>query len=62
MWTGVRILYSDQEICRLMAEAAQLKSRGAINALTLQTLIGLLAAKGLRPGEAAALEIGDVDL
>lgn len=55
-------IYSDQQISRLMTEAARLKSRGPINALTLQTLIGLLAAPGLRPGEAAALENGEVDL
>jgi integrase len=55
-------IYSDDEIARLMAEAAQLKSTNGMKALTLETLIGLLAATGLRPGEAAALEIGDVDL
>lgn len=55
-------IYSDPEISRLMTEAGQLKSRSGMNALTLQTLIGLLAATGLRPGEAAALEISDVDL
>jgi integrase len=59
---GKPYIYSDQEIARLMAEAARLKWRSRINALTLHTLIGLLAATGLRPGEAAALEIGDVDL
>ena len=45
-----------------MAEAARLKSTKEMKALTLETLIGLLAATGLRPGEAAALERGDVDL
>ena len=55
-------IYSDDEITRLMAEAARLKSPNGMKALTLETLIGLLAATGLRPGEAAALEIGDVDL
>jgi integrase len=55
-------IYSDEEITRLMAEAAQLRSSNGMKALTLETLIGLLAATGLRPGEAAALEIGDVDL
>jgi integrase len=55
-------IYSDEEIARLMAAAARLKSPQGMKALNLETLIGLLAATGLRPGEAAALEIGDVDL
>jgi integrase len=55
-------IYSDDEIARLMAEAAELKSSKGMKALNLETLIGLLAATGLRPGEAAALEIDDVDL
>lgn len=55
-------IYSDEEIARLMAEASRLKSSNGMKALTLETLIGLLAATGLRPGEAAALEIRDVDL
>jgi integrase len=55
-------IYSDEEITRLMAEAARLRSPMRMKALTLETLIGLLAATGLRPGEAAALEIGDVNL
>jgi len=45
-----------------MAEAGRLKSANGMRALTLKTLIGLLAATGLRPGEAAALERSDVDL
>jgi integrase len=55
-------IYSDKEITRLMAEAVQLRSSNGMKAATLETLIGLLAATGLRPGEAAALETGDVDL
>jgi integrase len=55
-------IYSDEEITQLMTEAARLKSSNRMKALTLETLIGLLAATGLRPGEAAALELGDVDL
>jgi integrase len=55
-------IYSDEEIARLMAEAALLRSSNGMKALTLETLIGLLAATGLRPGEAAALENRDVDL
>jgi integrase len=55
-------IYSDQEIARLMAAAAALKSPRGMKGLTLGTLIGLLAATGLRPGEAGALENQDVDL
>ena len=55
-------IYSQEEISRLMAEASRLKSPNGMKALTLATLIGLLAATGLRPGEAAALEQVDVDL
>jgi len=55
-------IYSEEEINRLMGEAAQLKSPNRMKALSLETLIGLLAATGMRPGEAAALLVGDVDL
>jgi integrase len=55
-------IYSEQELARLMTEASGLRSTRGLRALTLQTVIGLLAATGLRPGEAAALEKGDVDL
>ena len=54
-------IYSDQEIVRLMTAAAALKSTRGLKGQTLRTLIGLLAATGLRPGEAAALENQDVD-
>ena len=55
-------IYSDEQIARLMAQAAQLPSRNGMRAPTLETLLGRLAATGLRPGEAAALENDDVDL
>ena len=55
-------IYSDEEIARLMTEANGLVSAHGMKALSLQNLIGLLAATGLRPGEASALDIGDVDL
>jgi integrase len=55
-------IYSDGEIGRLMIEAAKLKSPKGMKPLNLGTVIGLLAATGLRPGEATALETGDVDL
>lgn len=55
-------IYSQEEISRLMAEASRLKSPNGMKSLNLATLIGLLAATGLRPGEAAALQQVDVDL
>ncbi len=55
-------IYSDNEITQLMVETDHLKSSNGMRALTVKTLIGLLAATGLRPGEAAALELHDVDL
>lgn len=55
-------IYTEQEIERLMAAAILLPSPTGLRALTLLTLIGLLAATGLRPGEALALDLSDVDL
>ena len=45
-----------------MAEASRLASPTGLRALTYTTLIGLLTATGLRPGEALALDRSDVDL
>lgn len=55
-------IFSPQEIDRLMKEASRLVSPTGLRALTYATLIGLLAATGLRPGEALALDNSDVDL
>lgn len=55
-------IFSLQEIEQLMLEAFRLPSPTGLRALTYKTLIGLLASTGLRPGEARALEIHDVDL
>lgn len=55
-------IYTDQEIGSLMAEAARLPSPNGLRAQTHVTLIGLLAATGLRSGEALALDVRDVDL
>ena len=55
-------IFTDQEIELLMAEAARLHSPTGLRALSHVTLIGLLAATGLRPGEALALDVHDVDL
>jgi integrase len=55
-------IFTDAEVRRLMAEAALRRSRTGLRPLTYTTLIGLLAATGLRPGEALALDTTDVDL
>lgn len=55
-------IFADEEIERLMAEAARLPSATGLRALTHVMLIGLLASTGLRPGEALALDLSDVDL
>lgn len=55
-------IYSDGEIAHLMAAAAQLRSASGLRVATFKTLIGLLAATGLRPGEALSLDVDDVDL
>jgi len=55
-------IFTSQEIGLLMAEAARLESPSGLRALTYTTLIGLLTATGLRPGEALALDRSDVDL
>lgn len=55
-------IFTEEEIEQLMAEASRLPSPSGLRALTHVTFIGLLAATGLRPGEALALDVHDVDL
>ena len=55
-------IYSDREIAELIGAAGQLRSPTGLRRSTLTTLLGLLAATGLRPGEAFALDVDDVDL
>lgn len=55
-------IYSDREIAELMVAASRLRSTGGLRGVTFQTLLGLLAATGLRPGEALALDVENVDL
>jgi site-specific recombinase XerD len=55
-------IFSEQEIGQLMTQAGRLASSTGLRALTYTTLIGLLTATGLRPGEALALDRSDVDL
>ena len=53
-------VYTDAEIAALMTAAGKLRPR--LRAARHQTLIGLLAVTGMRPGEALALDRHDVDL
>ncbi len=55
-------IYSDDEVEGLMAEAYRLLPIRGIRPQTYVTLLGLLASTGLRPGEALALNVADVDL
>jgi len=55
-------IYRDEEIERLIAQAAHLPSACGLRGPTFATLFGLLAASGLRLGEALALDPADVDL
>jgi integrase len=52
-------LYSDADVASLMAAARELSP--PFRAATFETLIGLLAATGLRVGEAMRLDRSDVD-
>jgi site-specific recombinase XerD len=53
-------LYSDDEVAALVTAASSL--RKGYRVLTVQTLIGLLAATGMRVGEALALNRNDIDV
>jgi integrase len=53
-------LYSDAEVAALITAASSL--RKGYRVLTFQTLIGLLAATGMRVGEALALDRKNIDV
>ena len=53
-------VFSEAEVLALLAATDTLSPR--FKAVTWRTLIGLLAATGMRPGEACRLTIGDIDL
>lgn len=55
----VPYIYSDDDVVELMAAAATL--RPALRGATFETLIGLLAATGMRVSEAMALDVDDID-
>lgn len=56
---AIPYLYTPEEITALMRAARRL--RGRLHAATHETLIGLLAVTGLRPGEAIGLHRDDLD-
>jgi integrase/recombinase XerD len=58
-WRATPYLYSDAEIAALIAAAGRLPH--PLRADTYQTMIALLAATGMRGGEAIALDLDDVD-
>jgi integrase len=53
-------IFRTEEIQRLVAAARQLGPRGSLRPHTYSTLFGLLAATGMRPSEARALELRDL--
>jgi site-specific recombinase XerD len=53
-------IYSDEEVAALMAAARRIEE--PFRALTVETLIGLLACTGLRPAEGCNLATWDIDL
>ena len=55
-------IFTDQDITDLITAARGLRSSKGFRAHTYATLIGLLTATGLRPGEALRLRQTDVDL
>ena len=55
-------IYSDEEIEKLLGQAAQLASPKELRAHTYTTLFGLLAVSGMRVSEAVNLDRPDVDL
>lgn len=55
-------IFTTTEIEQLLAAAARLPMAGGLRPVTYQTLFGLIAATGLRLGEAVRLELDDVNL
>lgn len=55
-------IYSEQEICDLVAAASRLTPKGGLRPATYATIFGLIAATGLRRSEALQLRYGDINL
>ena len=54
-------VYTDDDVQRVLREARQLSPPGSLRAAAVMTVLGLLAASGLRVSEALRLERDDVD-
>jgi integrase len=55
-------VYTDREIVELLAAARRLQPALSIRPATYETMLGLIAATGLRVSEAINLQCGDVDI
>jgi integrase len=55
-------IYSDQEIGNLLIAVSRMRLRDPFRVATYQTMIGLVAAAGLRAREVLRLDVADVDL
>jgi integrase/recombinase XerD len=55
-------IYSQEDIRRIVEEAAHLPSQNGLRAITYPAFFGLVSVTGLRISEAIALQVGDVDL
>ncbi len=55
-------IFSEAEIIQLMEAADTLVPTSTLRPITIRTVIGLIAATGLRPGEAVRLKQHEVDL
>lgn len=55
-------IYTDEEVAQLLTTAANLESGQGLRPASMQCLIGLLAATGLRVSEALNLQNADVDV
>jgi site-specific recombinase XerD len=56
----VPYIFAPEQVQRLVAAALLLKPQGSLGGLVMSTLIALLAATGLRVGEALALRLSDL--
>jgi integrase len=55
-------IYTDQEVRALLESATALRPAGGLRGVSCATMFGLIAATGLRTGEATTLKRSDVDL
>jgi integrase len=56
------LIFSTEQLVRLMSTAGKLNSNKSLEPLTVETLIGLMACTGMRPGEVLRLKIADASL